>query len=92
LQRKSEVDSAMYGLLLLTVENPNWGMRVEYPDDPKVDIGPLDVKSLDHDTVLIFATDGSPSFVCSLWTGLYIVLSYATIALACEYTFKWENI
>lgn len=80
LQKKTDVDAAFEGMLLLVTENPRSGLSLHGRDEEQ-EIYSKDVSGLDYTLIKISATGVNPDFICgvtsfvtsaSLWLGLLI--------------------
>jgi len=84
LQKKTDVDSAFEGMLLLVTENPRSGLSLHGKDDEQ-EIHSKDVSSLDYTITKISATGINPDFLCILTSFAKSSLLYLILLAASKY-------
>lgn len=64
LQKKTEVDDCFNSMLILSVENPNWGLKIDKEGSDEV-LNRFDLKSIDFSAATISAVNIVPTFYCT---------------------------
>ncbi|CAG7822967.1 unnamed protein product [Allacma fusca] len=77
-KKKSEVEECFTSMLILCIENPNWGLRIDREDMTEI-LNRSDLIKLDYATATISAPNISPNFMCNVVSYIKVFFTYIVL-------------